>query len=151
MSPGGSLGDDLVAAGESPRARDVDDVRVAPDAVRKTIERRRQSHDADGRLVEELVARRALDLDRLDLAVGLDRHREQERAVDLPGTGLGRIVEVADALHLLSPTVDIGREAVLLGARTDELALGPLLVRHVVAPDLRLEPCDLEALVAEAS
>src|SRR5690348_7866374 len=61
---GGLFGDDLVGAREGPRARDVQDVRVHPDVVRETVERRGEAHDADRGLVQHLVAGGAVDLDR---------------------------------------------------------------------------------------
>jgi hypothetical protein len=54
----------------------VQDVGVGLDAVGEALEGRAQPHDADRGLVEDLVARGAVDLDALDLAVGLDRDGE---------------------------------------------------------------------------
>src|SRR5205085_11267394 len=83
----------------------------------------------------------------LDLAVGLDRDGELQRPVDPAALRLLRVVEVADALDLDAPAVHVLREAVLLGARADEAALGTLLVGLEVAPDLRFEARDREALI----
>ena len=86
-----------------------------------------------------------LIVDLLDGAVGLDRDRDDETAVQpLVARGL-RIVQVADALDLLPPVLDVAREAVFLRARADEVAPRPLLVGVPVARDLRFQPRDLEA------
>src|SRR5690349_242511 len=110
------LGEDLVGAREGPRARDVEDVRVRADVGGEALEGRGQAHDADRRLVEDLVPRRAVDLDALHLAVGLDGDGELQRPVELARLGFLGIVEVADALDLEAPVVDVLREAILGGA-----------------------------------
>jgi len=93
------------------------------------------------------VAGGAVHLDRLDLAVGLEPHGDLQRPVEPAPARLLRIVEVADALDLQAPVVHVHREAVLGGARADELLARALLVGLVVAPDLRLEALDLQALL----
>ena len=138
------LGDQRIRLRERPRARDVQDVGVALDVGRERRERRRHLDDLHRRGVEDAAAGTAVDLDVLDAAVALDRHGEQQAAVQLLLARGLRIVEVADALDLEAPVLDIAGEPVLLRARADEAALGPLLVRLHVLGDLRFELHRLE-------
>src|SRR4030095_3068715 len=94
--------------------------------------------------VKHALPRRAVHLDALDTAVGANRDGEQQAAVELEVARRLRVVQVADALDLEAPVLDVAREAVLLGARADEAALRPLLVGVHVLRDLRLEPHRLE-------
>ena len=127
------------------------DIGIGADVVRESLERGCEPHDADRGLVEHLVARGAVDLDRLHLAVGLDRDGELQRPVDAAHLRFLGVVEGADALDLEPPVVDVLREAVFLRARADEAALRALLVGLEVAPDLRFQPRDLEALLHEVA
>src|SRR3954469_6936991 len=70
------LGEHLVGAGEGPGAGDVKDVGVGLDVLGEAVEGRGEPHDADRGLVEHALAGGAVDLDRFDLAVGLDAHGE---------------------------------------------------------------------------
>ena len=83
------------------------------------------------------------------LPSALDRHREEQAAVELLLARGLRVVEVADALDLEPPILDVAREAVLLRARADEAALRTLLVRLHVLRDLRLEAHRLQRLLHE--
>src|SRR5690349_11460443 len=94
------LGEQLVGPGEGPGPGDVQDVGVGPDVVREPVERGGEPDDADGGLVEDLVAGGAVDLDAFHFAVRLDRDRQLQRAVKLLRLGFLGIVEVADALDL---------------------------------------------------
>ncbi len=143
--------DHFVGARERVRSRDVEDVHVGPDVLRERLERRRESHDALGGAIEELVARGAVHLDRFDFPVLPDADRELQRGIDAARLRLVGIVERADAFHLRAPAVDVGREAVFLGARADELLARPLLVGLVLAADLRLQPLDLEVALDDVA
>ena len=96
------------------------------------------------------LPRRAVDLDVLDAAVAADRHRQQQAAVELERARRLGIVEVADALDLGPPVLDVAREPVFLGARADEAALRPLLVDLDVLRDARLDAASPRACAASA-
>ena len=76
--------------------------------------------------------------------------RQQQAAVELLRARRFGIIEIADALDLQPPVLDIARKAILLGARADEAPLRPLLVGVHVLGDLRFEPHRLRACAASA-
>src|SRR6267142_7059327 len=121
------LGPDLVARAEEPSARDDEQIGIAPDRRRERGERARHLHDLEGGGIEYLQARRAVEFDRLDAAVGADRHREAQVAVELAAR-LGRIVHRAEALDLGAPILLVLGEAVFGGVGADELLARALLV-----------------------
>src|ERR671925_1473879 len=86
------LSPDLVALAEEPSSGDDQEVGVAADVGRERGERRRHAHDLERGRVEHAEPGRAVELDRLDVAVGLDRDREPQVAVDLAAR-FGRVVE----------------------------------------------------------
>src|SRR4026209_2581325 len=88
---------DLVALAEEPGAGDHQEVGVAPDVGRENGERHRHAHDLERGGVQRLQPRGAVELDRLDRAVGTDGDGEAQVAVELAAR-LGGIVEGADAL-----------------------------------------------------
>jgi len=89
-----------------------------PDRRRERGERARHLHDLEGGGIEYLQARRAVEFDRLDAAVGADRHREAQVAVELAAR-LGRIVHRAEAL-------DLGAPILLVLAKRYSAALAPM-------------------------
>src|SRR5690606_27640990 len=136
-----SVGADAVAALELPGAGDLDDVVVLADVGREGGIGCRHLHDPHRGVIQHLVAGAALYADLIYRAVGADRHRQQQAAVELAARGVG-VVQRAHALDLLPPVLDVLREAVFLRARADELlarALGQLLQ---VAVDLGFEAGD---------
>src|SRR5262245_47199180 len=66
----GLFSPDLVALAEEPSSRDDQEIGVAPDVGRELGERRRHAHDLERRGVEHLEAGRAVELDRLHVAIG---------------------------------------------------------------------------------
>src|SRR5512140_2564187 len=114
-----SVAAQLVAPGEGPRAGDLQNLGVARDLRRKRRVRRRHLDDAHGGGIEHPLSGAAVDDDLLDRAVGAYRDREDHAAVQPQLPCRLRIVEVADALDLLPPVLDVPGEAVLRGAGTD--------------------------------
>src|SRR5687768_9607072 len=139
---------DLVALAEEPSSRDDQEVRVAPDVGRERRIRGRHLHDLERCGVEHLQPGGAVELDRLDAAVGPDGYREPQVAVD-PAARFGGIVDRPDALHFYPPVLFVLREAVLGGVRADELLARALLVFVDLAVDLRLQAHRREREVGE--
>src|SRR5688572_19446857 len=135
--------DELVGAGKDPGPGDAEDVGVLGDVGRKRRVRRREVDDAQRGRVEYPVAGRPVDVHALERAVRLDRHGDYQAAVDaLVARGL-RVIDLADALDLDAPVLDVAGEAIFLGAGADEAAARALLVAVPFARDARLEPRDL--------
>src|SRR5688500_12998690 len=133
------LSPDLVALAEKPSPGNHQEIRIAPDIGRERGERRRHAHDLRGGGVEHLQARRTVEVERPDAAVGGQRDRVLQVAVE-PAARRGGIVERADALDLGAPVLFVLRETVLGGARADEFLARALLVFLYLLVDLRLQP-----------
>src|SRR5207248_2990682 len=97
------------------------------------------AHDLERRGVEYLETGRAVELHRVNAAVGPDGHRESQVAVQF-AAGLRRIVDRAEPLDLGAPLLLVVREAVFRGVGADEFLARPLLVVVDLLVDLRLEP-----------
>src|SRR5687768_4459124 len=87
---------DLVALAEEPSSGDDQEIGVALDVRREGGKRGRHAHDLERRGVEDFEARRAVEFDRFDAAVGPDGDGQAQVAVD-PAARLGGIVQRADA------------------------------------------------------
>src|SRR5215470_8520158 len=102
-------GPDLVALREEPGSRDRQQVGVLADVRRESAVGPRVARDAQRCGIEDFEARGLLELDRLHRAVGADRDREPQHAVELAAR-LRRIVDRAVLLDLLAPGFLVLRE-----------------------------------------
>src|ERR1043165_7783354 len=132
------FGPDPVAPAEEPGARDHEQVRIATDRWREGGERPRHAHDLECRRIEQLEARGAVELDRVDAAVRTEGDGKTEIAIDL-AAGFGRIVDRPHALHLGAPVLLVLGEAVLRGVGADEFLTRTLLVVVERLVDLSLQ------------
>src|SRR5687767_13729803 len=133
---------ELIRSREYPGAADAEDVDVLGDVGRKQGKRRDQVHDAPGSVVQYPLSRRAIDVQPLERAVGLDRDGHHQAAVDaLVARGL-RVVGLAHGLDLGAPVLDVAGAAEFLRAGADVAPARPLLVALPFARDARLQPRD---------
>src|SRR5438105_15341875 len=104
------FGPELVAATEKPGPRDDQKVGVAADVGRKGRKRPGELDDLERGTIEHFEARGAVELDAVDAAVGADRHRESQVAVDLAAR-VGGVVHRSPALDLGAPVLLVLRQA----------------------------------------
>ena len=121
------------------------DARFLFDLLRERGVGRGQLHDADGRVVQDLLAGRAADHDLVDRAVGIERDLQQQAARQLAPARLFRVIQVAHALDLDPPGLHIGRIAIFPGARRDKFAPGALGPGLQFLPDVGAQGRDPEA------
>src|SRR5687768_12783882 len=127
---------DLVALAEEPSPGDDQEIGIALDVGREGGEWGRHAHDLECRGVEHFQARRAVELDRFHAAIGSNRNREAQVAVDLAAR-LGRVVQRADALDLHAPVFLVLRKAIFARVGADKALARPFLVFVDLAVDLR--------------
>src|SRR5262249_19118231 len=143
-----SVAEDPVTARKGPGARDDEDIGFLADVWREFGIRRGEPDDLLRGGVENLVTGGALEIHRGDRAVGIDRNRQHEAAVDLAARPLG-VVQIAEVLDFLAPAIDVERVANLAGPRAYEVLARTLVVLLDLARDLRFHARDDHRAVGE--
>src|SRR5690349_15424369 len=107
----------FVRTRKCPSARDMQNIGIPADIGWKWSESilSGQLHDAYGSLIQDLLARWPIDLDRFQAAIRLDANSELQIPVELVTSRCFRIIEVTDPLHLDAPILDITGKTVFLG------------------------------------
>src|SRR3569833_676685 len=138
-------GGEAIAAQELPGARDVQDVRVLAHLHGERRERRGEVDDAHGGIVQYLVTRGVAHFDRDEAAVGPQGDVQHEAAREVLTPRLFRVIEIADALDLLAPRLEIGRVAEGAGLRGNDALARPFAVGLEGLIDLGFDARDLFA------